>query len=96
LEDGFVNVKSRSDNQDMRVVLATVTKTLYLFFERNPDKTVSFMGSSDARNRIYRTIISKFVDDISNDFEILGTNFDDSDEPFIKNKDYFAFKIRKK
>ncbi len=96
LEDGFVNVKNVSDNQDMSLVLGTVIKTIYLFFERNSDKTVIFMGSSTARNRIYRAIISKFISEITNNFEVLGTNFDGIDETFVKEKDYFAFKIRLK
>lgn len=96
LEDGFVNVKNVSDNQDMSLVLGTVIKTIYLFFERNSDKTVIFMGSSTARNRIYRAIISKFISKITNNFEVLGTNFDGIDETFVKEKDYFAFKIRLK
>lgn len=96
LEDGFVNVKNVSDNQDMLLVLGTVIKTIYLFFERNSNKTVIFMGSSTARNRIYRAIISKFISEINNNFEIFGTNFDGIDEPFVKEKDYFAFKIRLK
>ena len=96
LENGFVNVKNISDNQDMHLVLATVIKTIYLFFERNPTKIVVFMGSSDSRNRLYRAIISKFIFSISNDFEVIGTNFDGIDEPFIENKNYFAFKIKLK
>lgn len=96
LEDGFVNVKNVSDNQDMSLVLGTVIKTIYLYFERNSDKTVIFMSSSTARNRIYRAIISKFISEITNNFEVLGTNFDGIDEIFVKEKDYFAFKIRLK
>lgn len=96
LEDGLVNVKNVSDNQDMHLILATVVKTIYLFFERNPQKTVSFMGSSDSRNRLYRAIISKFAISVSSNFEVFGTNFDGIDELFIENKDYFAFKIKLK
>ncbi|GAB2632354.1 hypothetical protein GCM10027035_28330 [Emticicia sediminis] len=96
LEDGFVNVKNVSDNQDMSLVLGTVIKTINLFFERNSEKTVIFMGSSTARNRIYRAIISKFISEINNSFEVFGTNFDGIDESFVKEKDYFAFKIRLK
>jgi hypothetical protein len=96
LEDGYVNVKSKSNNQDMGIVLATIVKTIFLFFERNPQKTVIFMGSSDSRNRIYQVLLSKFIDEITDNFEILGTNFDGSEESFIKNKNYFAFKIKHK
>lgn len=96
LENGFVNVKTVSDNQDMSLVLATVIKTIFLFLERNPEKPVIFMGSSIARNRIYRAIISKFISETDNNFEVFGTNFEGVDEVFINQKDYFAFKIKLK
>lgn len=96
LENGIVNVKNVSHNQDTVRVLTTVIKTVYLFFERNPQKTVIFMGSSTARNRLYRGLISKLVDEAIDYFEVLGTNSDGLDEVFVKNKDYFAFKIKLK
>ena len=96
LENGFVNVKNVSDNQDMSMVLSTVIKTIYLFFERNPQKTVTFMGSSTSRNRLYRAIISKLISQVSNKIEVFGTNFEGFDEPFAKEKDYFAFKLKLK
>lgn len=92
-DDGTIDVKTVSNNDDMIIVLNTVVQTIYRFFELNPNKSVAFMGSSLSRNRLYRVIIGKLYDESSDYFEILGWNYDGTIEEFIKNKDYFAFQI---
>ncbi len=96
LEDGVLNVKIKSNNDDMPKIISTVIKSIYLFFEKNPTKTVSFLGSSESRTRLYKIIISKYFDQLSERFDIFGINFDGLDEPFEKNTSYFAYKIKLK
>jgi hypothetical protein len=92
-DDGTIDVQTVSNNQDIFLILNTVIKTLYHFFELYPSKTVIFTGSSASRNRLYRAVISKLI---SEKFAIFGITFDDEIELFVPNKNYFAFQIRLK
>jgi hypothetical protein len=96
LADGKLDVKIVSDNKDFLTIINTVIISLYRFFELYPQKSVSFMGSTNARNRIYRTIIAKLYDENDDKFEIYGLTNDNQFEPFESNKDYFSFQITKK
>ena len=90
LADGKLDVKVVSDNKDFLTILNTVIFSLYRFFELYPQKSVSFMGSTKARNRIYRTIIAKLYDENNDEFEIYGVTHDNHLEKFQPNKDYFS------
>lgn len=96
LIDNKLNVTVVSDNKDFLKIINTVIVTIYRFLELYPQKTVSFMGSSQSRNRIYRAIIAKIYDENSSDFDIFGITYDSEIEKFIPNKDYFAFQIQRK
>ena len=89
-DDGTIDVQTVSNNQDIVLILNTVIKTLYHFFELYPSKTVIFTGSSASRNRLYRAVISKLINE---KFDIFGITFDDEIELFVANKNYFAFQI---
>ncbi|NBB22304.1 hypothetical protein GVN20_23315 [Runella sp. CRIBMP] len=89
-DDGTIDVQTVSNNQDIVLILNTVIKTLYHFFELYPSKTVIFTGSSASRNRLYRAVISKLINE---KFDIFGITFDDEIELFVPNKNYFAFQI---
>jgi hypothetical protein len=81
-----------SDNGDMEFVLATVIQTIQVFLALHPQARVLFMGSTKARNRLYRAVISKYYQQMERIYEIHGINSWEN-EPFEKNKDYEAFLI---
>jgi len=91
--NGDIDYKVNSKNHDMDKVLMTVVKTMFLFFENYPDKQLVFGGSTEIRSRLYRQIITKFIENIELYFEILGFTTDGEQEPFQKNRDYYAFLI---
>jgi hypothetical protein len=93
---GDVDYKVNSKNQDMDKVLMTVVKTMFLFFENYPDKQLVFGGSTEIRSRFYRQVISKFIENIELYFEVQGFTTDGEQEPFQKNRDYYAFLISQK
>jgi hypothetical protein len=68
--DGSLNVYQVSNNNDMPIIIATVIQTIYRFLELYPDKTVTFIGSSTARNRLYRAVISKILMENSIEIEV--------------------------
>ena len=91
--DGTIDVKTQSKNRDMTQILGTVMQTVYYFFELYPSKNVTFMGSTDSRNRLYRVLISKFLLEQDDHFQVFGLTFDNEFELFESNKDYFSYKI---
>jgi hypothetical protein len=84
-----------SDNQDSVRVLATVAATIYLFTTNFPDANIYAEGSNAARTRLYRIGISNNLDEIEQDYLVLGY-CKDKWELFKTNRDYSAFLIRRK
>ncbi len=93
VEDNTIDYRVKSANKDMNKVLSTVVQTMFLFFEKYPDKKVVFTGSNEIRTRLYRSIISKFVEEIELYFLVEGFKNDGTQEVFRKNEDYYAFLI---
>ena len=69
-ESGQINDKITTDNGDRDKVLATVAATVYAFTDKYPDSWVYLTGSTISRTRLYRIGISKFIDELDQDFEV--------------------------
>jgi len=90
-----------SDNGDRDMVLATVGITLYKFTDEYPDRRVYFAGSSPARTRLYRMAISRYIEELSENFYIFGLIEDPLTEKrithsFCKGEDYIGFIVHRK
>lgn len=81
-----------SNNQDRDKVLATVANTLIAFTSRHPKARIFFRGSNEARTRLYKMAITKYYEELSDNFIILGLT-DYGWIPFEKNATYIAFLI---
>jgi len=66
-----------SNNNDSEKVLATVVAALYAFFDKHPDVFVYATGSTSARTRLYRMGITRFYDEMIQDFYLYGQVGDD-------------------
>ena len=95
VENNTVDDTVISNNGDMEMVLSTVVKSLYQFYEHHPDAIVYASGSSHTRNRLYRMGISKYYEEITNDFYVLG-QVDDMFIEFELIRDYIGFLAKKK
>ncbi len=84
-----------SNNQDSLRVLATVAATVYTFTDKYPKASVFATGSTIARTRLYRIGISNNLNEIEEDFEILGF-LDEEWAKFEKNQNYSAFLLTRK
>ncbi len=71
-ETGEIDDKVISDNGDSEKVLTTVAATVYAFMDKYPDAWVYATGSTKARTRLYKMGISKFLEEVTSDFEVLG------------------------
>ena len=67
-QTGEMNDLSFSGNGDTDKVLATVVSSVYEFFEKYPNAYVYASGSTKARTRLYRMGISRFYEEIKEDF----------------------------
>jgi len=67
-----INDLAISDNRDSEKVLATVVSAVYAFFDRYPNAFVYATGSTKARTRLYRMGITKYYDEIIDDFYLYG------------------------
>ena len=72
--------------------MATVIRTILVFFEKYPEKKVYIEGSTPERTRLYRIIIAKEINRIRDLFHIFGiSNW--KIEIFKPNGDYKSFVI---
>jgi hypothetical protein len=84
-----------SNNEDSEKVLATVVASVYAFTDQHPDAYVYATGSTLARTRLYRMGISKYLDEVIEDFDIYG-EFDSDWHPFTREVDYMSFLVKRK
>jgi len=84
-----------SNNGDSEKVLATVVAALYAFTDKYPNAWVYATGSTKTRTRLYRIGISKYISEITEDFEIYGEIHDEW-KSFEKNIDFVGFLVNRK
>ena len=84
-----------TNNEDSQKVLATVASTVYVFLNKYPEALIIATGSTKARTRLYQMGISKYLDEITADFNVFGEK-DGKLHPFEKNIGYDAFLIMRK
>lgn len=94
-ETGQINDWVTTDNGDRDKVLATVAATVYAFTDKYPDSWVYLTGSTKSRTRLYRMGISKFIDELNQDFEVYG-QLNDSWEKFRRETEFEGFLVRRK
>lgn len=67
-----INDLAISNNRDSEKVLATVVSAVYAFFDKYPNAFVYATGSTKARTRLYRMGITKYYDEMVEDFYLYG------------------------
>ncbi len=95
LETGEINDTVISNNGDSEQVLATVISAVYSFTDRERDAWVYATGSTKSRTRLYRIGITKYLDEVRQDFLLYGL-INGEWELFEKEIDYTAFVVKRK
>jgi len=95
IETGEIDDNIISNNGDSEKVLATVVATLYAFIDKHNEAMVYATGSTKSRTRLYRMGITKYLDEIKQDFEIYG-ELESGWEEFQKDVEYEAFLVKLK
>jgi len=95
LETGDIDDKVVSNNGDSEQVLATVVSAVYSFTEEENEAWVYATGSTKSRTRLYRMGITKYFDEVKEDFSVFGLREGEWEE-FTKEIDYTAFVVKRK
>jgi hypothetical protein len=98
-KDGSIDDETTNDNKDRNKILATVVSVIYEFTSLHPDIFIIFSGSTPERTRLYRMVLSIYIEDLSLDFEIYGLlmGIDLLEKvAFNKNGNYQGFIIKRK
>lgn len=90
-----IDDKAISNNGDREKVLATVAASVYFFSERYPRAWIYATGSSRARTRLYQMGIAKYVQEISEDFIVMGLRVNGW-ESFQLRVEYEGFLFRRR
>jgi hypothetical protein len=87
-----------SNNGDAENVLATVAKCVDIFMEKHTDSQVYATGSTESRTRLYRIGITKYLNEISENYEIFGEVVDTKGtfQEFEKGVKYNGFLVRRR
>ena len=94
-ETGEISDTIVTNNNDSRIVLATVAATVHDFTVNCPDAIVIAQGSTHSRTWLYRMGITNHWKEISSNFEVYGLK-DGDWELFTERRDYEAFLIHRK
>jgi len=94
LDTGEIDDLSVSNNGDSERVLATVVSAVYAFTDKYREAWVYASGSTQGRTRLYRMGISKYLEDVTKDFEVYGL-FENEWYDFVNGKDFDAFVVRR-
>jgi hypothetical protein len=84
-----------SNNGDTEKILGTVVTALYAFFNEFPTVFVYATGSTKSRTRLYRMGITRFYDQMKEDFYLYGQIGDNFPE-FEIGTDYEGFLVQRK
>jgi hypothetical protein len=95
LTTGKLNDLAISNNGDSEKILATVVSSVYAFTDQFPGSFIYATGSTKARTRLYRIGLTKYLKEITKDFELYGLHNDEW-ESFEKEIEYEAFLAKRK
>jgi hypothetical protein len=74
--------------------LATIVSSVYAFTDKENEAWVYATGSTPSRTRLYRMGITKYLEEVQQDFEIYGLLLGEW-QNFEKDIDYTAFVVRR-
>lgn len=93
-----IDDEAETNNGDIAKVLGTVASSVYAFTELYPEALVLFGGSNAAKVRLYRMILSKYLDEITYSFMIFGAVHNERGQlinvPFSVDDDVDGYFIR--
>ena len=74
--------------------MATIVSAVYAFTDQENEAWIYATGSTPARTRLYRMGITKYLEEVKQDFNVFGL-LNGEWENFEKDVDYTAFLARR-
>jgi hypothetical protein len=96
MPNGKVDVLTVDGDHHLEKIISTVISSLLQFLELNPNTSVFFSGSTPARNRLYRAVITKVTSATELPYQIWGFTTEDNLEVFDKSHHYTGYIIHGK
>jgi hypothetical protein len=90
--NGDMDDRSRSNNGDHEIVLATIVSAVIMFTVRNPNAWIYAKGSTLSRTRLYQMGIARYRERAIFEFHILAKTQHHWEE-FNPGKNYLAFLV---
>ena len=87
---------SISNNQDTEKVLASVAQIIIYFSDRHPETFIGIEANTEARLRLYKMKINKYLNEIETYFELFGMTDDSNLIPYTPDIKCLGFVGRKK
>jgi hypothetical protein len=93
---GKIDDTAVSNNKDAYKILATVASAVIIFTKHYPKASVFVQGSTPSRTRLYIMGISKYLNQVMENFEVWGALSESKWEFFRKNQPYIALLAKRK
>lgn len=91
VSNGGIDYNNITNNNDLEKVFATVATIARIFLKRFPDREVFVAGNTPARNRLYRSHVSKNLEAIEEEFYIYGQDPNTGEfSKFEKSENYVS------
>lgn len=86
-----------TNNYDVALVMQTIAKIVYVFFEHHPQCIIEISPVDEKRKRLYNLIFQRHIHNIDTNFQLIGFIGKES-ESYSPSKtyDYFELKLKSK
>ncbi len=94
---GQLNDSIITNNYDVALVMQTIAKIVYVFFEQHPDCIIEISPVDEKRKRLYNLIFQRHILTIDTNFQLIGF-IGEKSETYSPSKiyDYFELKLKSK
>ena len=95
LINGELNDSVTSNNLDILMVISTVSKTIYEFFELHPEVVILIVPRNEKLKQFYNTIFRRRYKEVEKTFKLVGI-YKNISTPYNREKKYDKFEIQLK
>ena len=86
-----------TNNYDVALVMQTIAKIVYVFFEHNPQCIIEISPVDEKRKRLYNLIFQRHINNIDTNFQLVGFIGKEAEiYSSTKMYDYFELKLKSK
>jgi hypothetical protein len=92
LREGIIDDSIVSNNQDVFMVMKTIAKIIFVFFQEYPNSIIVIKPVDEKRKRLYNAIFQRHFKDIDPDFNIIGL-LENKKNSYSSQINYDSFEI---